>query len=100
MSISLGSAETTLLKLTAAYSVFVNGGKLVEPILIDRIQDSEGNTIYNNDRRTCINCSKISYLSSDYPEIRNNYNQIFSPETASQMTSLLEGVVQRGTAKN
>ncbi|MDC3042063.1 PBP1A family penicillin-binding protein [Candidatus Pelagibacter sp.] len=99
LSISLGSTETTLLKLTSAYSVFVNGGKLVEPILIDRIQDSEGNTIFNNDKRKCINCDKISYLTNDYPEIKNNYMQIFSPETAFQMTSILEGVVQRGTAK-
>ena len=99
LSISLGSAETTLLKLTSAYSVFVNGGKLVEPILIDRIQDSEGNTIFNNDKRKCINCDQISYLTNDYPEIKNNYMQIFSPETAFQMTSILEGVVQRGTAK-
>ncbi len=99
LSISLGSAETTLLKLTSAYSVFVNGGKLVEPILIDRIQDSEGNTIFNNDKRKCINCDQISYLTNDYPEIKNNYRQIFSPETAFQMTSILEGVVQRGTAK-
>ena len=99
LSISLGSAETTLLKLTSAYSVFVNGGKLVEPILIDRIQDSEGNTIFNSDKRKCINCDQISYLTNDYPEIKNNYMQIFSPETAFQMTSILEGVVQRGTAK-
>ncbi len=99
LSISLGSAETTLLKLTSAYSVFVNGGKLVEPILIDRIQDSEGNTIFNNDKRKCINCNQISYLTNDYPEIKNNYVQIFTPETAFQMTSILEGVVQRGTAK-
>ena len=58
LSISLGSAETTLLKLTSAYCAFVNGGKLVSPILIDRIQDSEGNTIINNDKRTCANCDK------------------------------------------
>ena len=99
LSISLGSAETTLLKLTSAYSVFLNGGKLVDPIIIDRIQDSEGNTIYNNDKRKCVNCGNISYLSNDYPQIKNNHKQIFSPETAFQMTSILEGVVQRGTAK-
>ncbi len=99
LSISLGSAETTLIQLTSAYSAFVNGGKLVDPVIIDRIQDSEGNTIYNNDKRKCINCDKISYLSNDYPEIKNSYKQVFSPETAFQMTSILEGVVQRGTAK-
>ena len=99
LSISLGSAETTLLKLTSAYSVFVNGGKLVDPILIDRIQDSEGKTIFNNDQRKCINCDQISYLGKDYPTIQNNYKKIFSPQTAYQMTSILEGVVKRGTGK-
>ena len=99
LSISLGSAETTLLKLTSAYSVFVNGGKLVDPILIDRIQDSEGKTIFNNDKRKCINCDQISYLGRDYPIVKDNYKKIFSPQTSYQMTSILEGVVQRGTAK-
>jgi penicillin-binding protein 1A len=99
LSISLGSAETTLLKLTSAYSVFVNGGKLVSPVLIDRIQDSEGKTIFKNDKIECTNCNQISYLGKDYPTIDNNYKQVFSPQTAYQMTSLLEGVVQRGTGK-
>ena len=99
LSISLGSAETTLLKLTSGYSAFVNGGKIIDPILIDRIQDSEGNTIYNNDKRECLDCDKISYLTNDYPRIKNNYKQIFSPETAYQMTSILEGVIERGTGK-
>jgi len=99
LSISLGSAETTLLKLTSAYSVFVNGGKLVNPILIDRIQDSEGKTIFNNSKRKCVNCEQISYLGEDYPIVKNDYKSVFSPQTAYQMTSILEGVVQRGTAK-
>jgi penicillin-binding protein 1A len=99
LSISLGSAETTLLKLTSAYSSFVNGGKLIKPIMIDRIQDSEGNTIFNNEKRKCVNCSKISFLSEKYPEIEDNFTQIFSPETAYQMTSILEGAVQNGTGK-
>src|SRR5210317_1472472 len=99
LSISLGSAETTLLKLTSAYSVFVNGGKLVDTILIDRIQDSGEKTIFNNDKRKCINCDEISYLSKDYAIIKDDYKKIFSPETSFQMTSILEGVVQRGTAK-
>ncbi len=99
LSISLGSAETTLVKLTSAYSVFVNGGKLVDPIIIDRIQDSEGKTILSDKKRKCVNCDQISYLSNDYPKIENNYKQIFSPQTAFQMTSILEGVIQRGTGK-
>ncbi len=99
LSISLGSAETTLMKLTSAYSAFVNGGKLVLPILIDRVQDSEGNTILNNENRTCANCDQISFTGKDYPYIKNNYKQIFSPQTAYQITSLLEGAVKRGTGK-
>tara|TARA_B100002051_G_scaffold271598_1_gene306626 strand:- start:1528 stop:3870 length:2343 start_codon:yes stop_codon:yes gene_type:complete len=99
MSISLGSAETTLLKLTSAYCSFINGGKLVKPILIDRIQDSEGKTIYNSEKRYCENCNNISYESSNIPIISDKFEQIFSSETAYQMTSLLQGVVQRGTGK-
>ena len=99
LSISLGSAETTLLKLTSAYCSFVNGGKLIKPIMIDRIQDSEGNTIFNNETRKCSTCNKISFLSNNTPKIEDKFSQIFSPETAYQMTSILEGVIQRGTGK-
>ena len=99
LSISLGSAETTLLRLTSAYSTFVNQGKLVEPILIDRVQDSQGSTIVNNEKRYCLNCNQISYTSGIYPKINDNYDQVFSPQTAYQITSFLEGVVQRGTGK-
>jgi len=99
LSISLGSAETTLLKLTSAYSSFINGGKLVKPIMIDRIQDSEGHTILNNENRKCDKCEQISYLANTYPTIKDNFEQIFSPETAYQITSMLEGAVQRGTGK-
>ena len=99
LSISLGSAETTLLKLTSAYSSFVNGGKLIKPIMIDRIQDSEGNTIFNNEKRKCVNCDQISHLSKNYPVIEDKFLQIFSPQTAYQMTSILKGAVQNGTAK-
>ena len=99
LSISLGSAETTLLKLTSAYCSFVNGGKLINPIIIDRIQDSQGNTIFNSETRFCKNCENISYLSENLPTIENNFEQVFSPQTAYQITSMLEGVIQRGTGK-
>ena len=99
MSISLGSAETTLLKLTSAYCSFVNGGKLIEPIFIDRIQDSEGNTIFNSEKRICEKCDKISFLGDDYPKIKDNFTQIFSQETAYQLISMLEGVIKRGTGR-
>ena len=99
MSISLGSAETTLMKITTAYCSFVNGGKLVYPILIDRIQDSEGNTIFKDKKRFCEKCSQISFKSNKIPKIKNDFKQIFSPQTAYQMTSILEGVIKRGTGK-
>jgi len=99
LSISLGSAETTLLKLTSAYCSFVNGGKLVQPILVDRIQDSEGNTIFNTETRKCNNCNQISFLSDEVPKISDNFTKIFSPETAYQTTSMLEGAIKRGTGR-
>ena len=99
MSVSLGSAETTLLKITSAYCSFINGGKLVNPILIDRIQDSEGKTIFNNEKRYCENCDLISYQGKNNPIIKDKYDQIFSPQTAYQITSMLKGVIERGTGK-
>ncbi len=99
LSIALGSAETTLIKLTSAYCSFVNGGKKINPILIDRIQDSEGTTIFNTEKRECKKCDQISYLSDEIPKVSDKFEQIFSPETAYQMTSILEGVIQRGTGR-
>ena len=99
ISIALGSAETTLIKLTSAYCSFVNGGKKINPILIDRIQDSEGNTIFNTEKRVCKKCDQISYLSDEIPKVSDRFEQIFSPETAYQITSILEGAIQRGTGR-
>ena len=72
---------------------------MIEPIFVDRIQDSGGNTIYNSEKRVCKKCNKISFIGEEIPKITDNFPQVFSPETAYQMTSLLEGVVQRGTGK-
>ena len=99
LSVSLGSAETTLLKITSAYATFVNGGKKIKPILIDRIQDRRGKTIFNSDERTCVGCDRYSENSQDFPQIKDNYKQVISEETAFQMISILEGVVKRGTGK-
>ena len=99
LSVSLGAAETTLVKLTNAYCTFVNGGKKVTPIFIDRIQDRRGKTIFNADKRKCIGCEEISYLKDEIPLIQDDRKQIISSETAYQITSMLEGVVQRGTGK-
>ena len=99
LSVSLGAAETTLVKLTSAYCTFVNGGKKVKPIFIDRIQDRRGKTIFKADKRKCVGCEEISYLKNDIPTIEDNSEQIISPGTAYQVTSMMEGVIKRGTGK-
>ncbi|MAV05441.1 MAG: penicillin-binding protein [Candidatus Pelagibacter sp.] len=99
LSVSLGSAETTLLNITSAYASFVNGGKKINPILIDRIQDRRGKTIFNSDKRDCIGCDRAWENKVNFPKIKDNHKQVFSQETAYQMTSILEGVIKRGTGK-
>ena len=99
LSVSLGAAETTLINLTAAYGSFVNGGKKIEPNLISRIQDRRGKTIFKIENRKCFGCDKFVEKKIDLPKIENTNDQIFSEETAYQMTSILSGAVKRGTAK-
>jgi penicillin-binding protein 1A len=99
LSVSLGSAETTLLQITNAYSIFLNGGKKINPTLIERIQDRRGKTIYNSEKRVCVGCDKFSETGNSIPYIRDNYKQVISKETAYQILSILEGAVQRGTGK-
>tara|TARA_B110000211_G_scaffold69658_1_gene80455 strand:+ start:3050 stop:5398 length:2349 start_codon:yes stop_codon:yes gene_type:complete len=99
LSVSLGSAETSLLQITSAYSIFVNGGKKINPILIERIQDRRGKTIYNSEKRECVGCDKFSKKENSTPYIKDNYKQVISKETAYQILSILEGAVQRGTGK-
>ncbi len=99
LSVSLGSAETSLINLTTAYASFVNGGKKVTPNLISRIQDRRGETIFKLSNKTCLGCDKFQNNSENLPEIKYKNEIIFSEETAYQMTSILEGAVKRGTAK-
>ena len=99
LSVSLGSAETTLLQLTNAYTAFVNGGKKTNPILIERIQDRRGKTIFNSEKRDCIGCDRFSKSETVVPLIKDNYKQVISKETAYQMLSMLEGTIKRGTGK-
>lgn len=97
----LGADETTLMQLTAAYGMIVNGGKKISPIFIDRIQDRTGQTIQNADLRECKGCGPlIKWETQGTPDIPDNRKQIADPRTAYQMVSILEGVVQRGTAKS
>jgi len=97
LAISLGAAETTVMRITAAYSTFVNGGKRVEPVLIDRIQDRTGKTIYKRDTRECLDCSAAEWTEQAEPQLPDVREQVIDPRTAYQMVSMLEGVVLRGT---
>ncbi len=99
LSVSLGAAETSLLNLTSAYASFANGGKKIKPNLISRIQDRRGKTIFKLDNKRCIGCDKFSNESEIYPVIVNENERVLSEETAYQMTSILQGVVERGTGK-
>jgi penicillin-binding protein 1A len=97
LAISLGSGETTLMRITAAYSIFVNGGKRVDPLLIDRIQDRTGKTIYKRDARACFTCDARVWSGQTEPQLSDARAQVLDPRTAYQVTSILEGVVVRGT---
>ena len=99
LSVSLGAAETTLISLTSAYAPFVNGGFKIEPTLISRIQDRRGKTILQKKNRECISCDKFINEENELPGIQNNSERVISEETAYQMTSILQGAVERGTAK-
>jgi penicillin-binding protein 1A len=99
LAMSLGSGETTLVKLAAAYSTFANGGKQVKATLIDRIQDRWGQTIWRYDDRECPGCKADGWKGQAEPTLpEDDRKQIIDPHTAYQITSMMEGVIQRGTA--
>lgn len=95
---SLGAEETTLFKMVAAYAMFANGGERVEPTLVDRVQDRYGKTIYRHDKRTCTNCTDSMLTAGTSPFIVSNRERVMDAITAYQLTSMMQGVVQRGTA--
>lgn len=97
LSMALGAGETTVLRLTSAYCMLVNGGKQIRPTLIDRIQDRYGRTIYRHDTRECPDCRAREWHGQPEPVLADDRKQIIDPHTAYQMVSILEGVVQRGT---
>jgi len=98
LAMALGAGETTLMKLTTGYAEFVNGGRRVLPSVIDRIQDRHGYTIYKHDARVCEGCNDPSWRGQEEPLLAEERPQVLDPRTAYQIVSLLEGVVQRGTA--
>jgi penicillin-binding protein 1A len=104
LSMALGAGETTVLRLTAAYGMLVNGGKRIEPSFIDRVQDREGQTVYRHDRRSCQGCQLDSLAGTagevaalNVPLLPDERERVADPRTAYQIVSMLEGVIQRGT---
>ncbi|MBC7147746.1 MAG: penicillin-binding protein 1A [Rhizobium sp.] len=98
LAMSLGSGETTVLRMVSAYAVLANGGKQIKPTLIDRIQDRYGKTIFRHEERVCEGCNANGWDGQEEPTIVDNREQVLDPMTAYQITSIMEGVVTRGTA--
>ena len=97
LSMSLGAEETSLMRMTAAFGMLVNGGKRIVPTVIDRIQDRFGRTIYKHDPRTCDGCKMGRWENQSEPDLPDARDQIIDPQTAYQVVYMLEGVVQNGT---
>jgi penicillin-binding protein 1A len=98
LSFALGAGETTVLRMTTAYAMFDNGGKRIIPTFIDRIQDRYGRTVYKHDQRECRGCDAKQWQNQTEPSLVDRREQVIDPMTAYQITSMMEGVVQRGTA--
>ena len=98
LPMALGSGETTVMRMVSAYSIIANGGKSIRPSLIDRIQDRYGKTVYKHDQRACEGCNAEGWSEQPEPDLVDNSEQVLDPMTAYQITSMLQGVVQRGTA--
>ncbi|MEJ5079704.1 MULTISPECIES: penicillin-binding protein 1A [unclassified Ochrobactrum] len=99
LSMSLGAGETTVLRMVTAYSVIANGGQSITPSMIDRIQDRYGKTVFKHDGRQCEGCNTQQWSNQEEPTLIDNRDQVLDPMTAYQITSMMEGVVQRGTAQ-
>jgi penicillin-binding protein 1A len=98
LSFALGAGETTVLRMTAAYSMLANGGHKVTPTLIDRIQDRYGKTIYKHDDRECRGCDATKWENQPEPTLVNHHDEVvLDPMTDYQITEMMEGVVQHGT---
>ena len=99
LPMALGAGETTLLKLTTAYAMFVNGGKRIQSTFIDRIQDRRGRTVFRHDQRPCPDCLVGHWLDQEEPNVPDARERVLDARTAYQIVSILEGVVQRGTGR-
>ena len=97
LAMAIGSGETTVLRMVTAYAEIVNGGKKIEPTLIDRVQDRHGATVFRHDERPCDQCRADAWTSQAPPALPDKREQLVDPPSAYQIVSMLEGVVQRGT---
>ena len=97
LSMALGAGETTPFRMTGAYASFVNGGRKVTPHLIEEVEDRDGKNIYRADARACSGC-EAAFTGEDGPDVPYAGEQLIDPITAYQIDTMLEGVVQRGTA--
>ncbi len=98
-AMSLGAGDTELMNLVRGYAAFVNGGKLVTPTLLDRVQDRYGRTLYRNDQRACDGCQASSWNGEEPPVLADTRAQVLDPIVAYQITHMMEGVVERGTGR-
>ena len=98
LPMALGAGETTVMRMVSAYAVMANGGRQIKPSLIDRIQDRYGKTVFKHDERGCDGCNATEWANQAEPVLADNSEQVLDPMTAYQITSMLEGVVLRGTA--
>ncbi len=96
---ALGSQESTLYNMVAAYSMFANGGERVEPTLVDRVQDRWGATVYRHDQRLCPECELASLAPGEVPRVVSNRDRAIDAITAYQITSMMRGAVERGTGR-
>ncbi|KZY02999.1 MULTISPECIES: penicillin-binding protein 1A [unclassified Sulfitobacter] len=96
---ALGSQETTLYQMVSAYAMFANGGERVQPTLVDRVQDRYGRTVYRHDQRICNDCNLTDLPEGQAPRVISNRERVMDPVTAYQLTSMMKGVVERGTAR-
>jgi penicillin-binding protein 1A len=99
LSMALGAGETTLMRLSTAYAMLVNGGRRITPTLIDRIQDRQGRTIFRHDDRACVDCRATFWTGQAVPAIPDARERVTDPGSAYQMVSMLQGVVERGTGR-
>ncbi len=99
LSMALGAGETTLLRLVTAYGMFVNGGKRIHAIMVDRVQDRNGKTIFKSDNRPCPQCEDVAWHGQDPPVIPDTRERVADPQSAYQLVSMLQGVVQHGTGR-